>query len=140
MHKISHLARRMGSTPTVGSSSIMRGGWCSMATAKENRLFCPPLKCRGILSMTTFTFPPTVLMHSQYHFHFQNKAKFQHQLALPYVPQSSDQLLLGGEFKELLKKFSPGSHVFQFHAMQNPKVVECLAHSEVSIESHLLHK
>ena len=33
----------MGSTPTVGSSRIMRGGSCNIATAKENLLFCPPL-------------------------------------------------------------------------------------------------
>lgn len=45
---VPHFARRMGSTPTVGSSRIMRGGCCNMATAKENLLFCPPLQSHTV--------------------------------------------------------------------------------------------
>ena len=38
-----------GSTPTVGSSRMSNGGFCSMATAKENLLCCPPLDNGGKL-------------------------------------------------------------------------------------------
>ena len=44
---IPYLALRSGSTPTVGSSRIRRGGSCNRATANETLLFCPPLKCTG---------------------------------------------------------------------------------------------
>lgn len=41
---LSYLARRTGSTPTVGSSRMTKGGFWSRATAKDTRRCCPPLE------------------------------------------------------------------------------------------------
>ena len=43
-HAHTHFDLSSGSTPTVGSSRMSRGGFWSMATANENLLCCPPLE------------------------------------------------------------------------------------------------
>ena len=112
-----HFALSIGSTPTVGSSRIMRGGCCNIATANENLLFCPPLQINSSNLTHTHDRPVERLL-----------------------PQCSDKFVSSRQLQELLQELPPLSDTPQTHAMQNPKVVECLVHSEVTIQGHVLRK